>query len=42
LFYGELPADVVAPAKIVVDEMELVQAGAKPKKLPVVPHPYFK
>ena len=40
-FGGELPVSVVAPA-VVVDEMDLVEAETKPKKLPVVPHPYFK
>ena len=41
LFAGELPISIVAPS-VVIEEMELIQAGAKPKKLPIVPHPYFE
>lgn len=41
MFGSELPISVVAPS-VVIEEMELTQAKTKPKKLPVVPHPYFK
>ncbi len=40
-FDGELSISVVTPA-VVVEEMDLVEAETKPKKLPVVPHPYFR
>ncbi len=39
-FAGELAMSVVAP-EIIVGEVELTKAETKPKKLPVVPHPYF-
>lgn len=40
-FHRELPMCVIAPA-VVVDDLELIQSGAKPVKPPVISHPYFK
>ncbi|OGR51553.1 MAG: hypothetical protein A2049_12330 [Elusimicrobia bacterium GWA2_62_23] len=38
---GFVPASIVAPAALLVQEMELKPTDAKPDRQPYLPHPYF-
>jgi len=39
---GFVPASIVAPAALLVQEMELKPTDAKPDRQPYLPHPYFE
>ncbi len=39
---GYVPASIIAPAALLVQEMELKPTDAKPDRQPYLPHPYFE
>ncbi|HAT71256.1 MAG TPA: hypothetical protein DCS63_00380 [Elusimicrobia bacterium] len=39
---GYVPASIVAPSALLVQEMEMKPAEAKPDRQPYLPHPYFE